>query len=178
MGKPIKHIPVKLIVGLIFGRPGAFELAKSILEKKFGKIDRATPLLDFTCTAYYEEEFGKNLKRKFLSFEKLVPPEGSYRIKLYSNKLEKKISEDRNRLINIDPGYVSLEKVILFTTKNRSHRVYLEKGIYADLELQFANKTFNPLGWTYPDYRMREYIEFFNEARGEYQNQLKHIRKE
>ncbi len=173
MGNPLKHIPVKLIVGFISSKPSQFISARHILEKKFGKIDKETPLLDFSHTHYYEREFGKNLKRKFLSFKNLIPLKENYGIKLYTNKIEEKLSENNARTINIDPGYISLAKLVLFTTKNRSHRIYIDKGIYGDLELHFIKKSFQPLQWTYPDYRTQGYIGFFNSIRAVYLNQIK-----
>lgn len=177
MGNPQKHIPVKLIVGLISSKPAQFAVAAHIFEKKFGKIDRETPFLDFSSTAYYNEELGNNLKRKFFSFEKLLPLKRSYKIKLYTNKIEERLSENKgagqNRTVNIDPGYITLANLVLFTTKNRSHRIYLENGIYADLELTFSRGAFRPLDWTYPDYRTNEYIDFFNTAREMYLGQIR-----
>ena len=175
MAKPLTHIPVKLIVGLISSKPSQFISVKSILEKKFGEVDKETPLLDFSHTGYYEEEFGKNLKRKFLSFKDLIPLKKNYAIKLYTIKIEKKLSENstRSRTINIDPGYISPSKLVLFTTKNRSHRIYVDKGIYGDLELMFIKKSFRPLEWTYPDYGTEEYIDFFNSVRAVYMSQIK-----
>ncbi|OGW75790.1 MAG: hypothetical protein A2Z72_05240 [Omnitrophica bacterium RBG_13_46_9] len=173
MGKPQKHIPVKLVVGLISGDPSNLTRAKTLLEKKFGRTDKETELLDFSCTHYYEEEFGKNLKRRFLSFKNLIVPEKNYGIKLYTNKLEKRLSRKGRRAVNIDPGYITLTGLVLFTTKPRGHRIYIGKGIYADLELNFAKKTFQPLEWTYPDYRTDEYIVFFNSVRTIYLSQVK-----
>ena len=174
MAKAITHIPVKLIVGFISSKPSQFALARRILEKKFGEVDKETPVLDFSHTSYYEEEFGKGLGRKFLSFKNLIPLKRNYAIKLYTNKIERKLSKNNaNRTINIDPGYISLAKLVLFTTKNRSHRIYVDKGIYGDLELLFIKKSFQPLEWTYPDYRTGEYIDFFNSVRATYLNQIK-----
>ena len=173
MGRPVRHIPVKLAVGLISRKPSQFTAATRILEKKFGKIDRETDLLDFSCTRYYQKEFGQNLKRKFLSFKNLIALKQDFGIKLYTNKIERRLSENSRRTINIDPGYVSLAKLILFTTKNRSHRIYADEGIYKDLELVFAKGTFRPLEWTYPDYRTKKYIAFFNSVRELYLSQVR-----
>ncbi|MGB2705651.1 MAG: DUF4416 family protein [Candidatus Omnitrophota bacterium] len=175
MGKALRHIPVKLVVGLISARPSRFTLVRHILEKKFGKIDNESGTFNFSCTPYYEKEFGQNLKRKFFSFKRPVRLRKNYRIKLYTNSVEKKLSEKNARTINIDPGYVSLTKLVLFTTKNRSHRIYIDEGIYADLELQFSNKSFRALPWTYPDYKTDAYIEFFNSVRSAYLEQVKKI---
>ena len=173
MGKPREHIPVKLIVGLIAGKPAYFADARHFLEKKYGMIDEETPPVDFSCTHYYEGELGGKLKRKFLSFAKLAGLNRGYEIKLYTNRIERLLSRGGRRPVNIDPGYVSLTKLVLFTTKNRSHRIYLGRGIYADRELAFAKNTFNPLEWTYPDYRTGDYIGFFNTVREKYLSQVK-----
>lgn len=172
MGKPRKSVPAKLIVGLISSDQSQFTAGKCILEKKFGVPDLQTPVLDFSCTAYYEEEFGGELKRKFFSFKDLISLEKNYKIKLHTNKIEEKLSKNGSRTVNLDPGYITLSNLVLFTTKNRSHRAYLGSGIYADLELTFTKKSFRPLEWTYPDYRSDEYVRFFNEVRETYHNQL------
>ncbi len=194
MGEPFLHIPVKLITGLLSPKLSGFTDARTYLEKKFGQIDNESRVFNFSCTSYYEKEFGGDLKRKFFSFKKLARLNGNYRVKLYTNSVEKKLAKkksatidsvDLNRIsggqygralpgrtVNIDPGYVSLSKMVLFTTKNRSHRIYIDGGIYADLEFQFVKKSFRALPWTYPDYRTREYIDFFNSVRKIYLGQV------
>jgi hypothetical protein len=57
------------------------------------------------------------------------------------------------------------------------HRVYLSKGIYADLTLIFQKGSFRPIKWTYPDYADPKIIEFFDGVREQYMNQLKEIRR-
>lgn len=173
MGKPLGHIPVKLIIGLLSNQNSRLGRVKRALEKKFGPIDRETELINFVYTRYYEKELGQNLKRKFLSFKKLIYLNKCYRIKLYTNKIEKAYSENNLRTVNIDPGYVSPAKLVLFTTKNQSDRIYLDKGIYADLELQFKKKSFQPVERTYYDYKSPEYIGFFNSVREAYMLQIK-----
>ena len=177
MGKPARHVPVKLIVGLIASQTSQFILVKNILKKRYGPIDNETGTIDFSCTDYYEEEMGKSLKRKFYSFEKTIPIENSHLIKLYTNKVEERFCFNHKRTVNIDPGYMTLANLILFTTKERSHRTYAGKGIYADLELQYRNRSFSPLEWTYPDYRTTEYIDFFNSVRTVYADQVREGQK-
>ncbi len=75
---------------------------------------------------------------------------------------------DGNRRINIDPGYINPERLILAKGKNFTHRVYLSKGIFADLTLIFQKGSFRPLEWTYPDYADPEIIGFFNDIRNKY----------
>jgi len=173
MGTVRTHIPVKLVVGLFSRVPAKFAITKNLLKKKFGAIDEETPFIDFDSTEYYNRELGSGLKRKFISFAKLITIENSHSLKLFSNKIEKRLAKGASRTINIDPGYLTLASLILLTTKNRSHRIYINSGIFADLELVFMGKTFRPLEWTYPDYKKREYIVFFNSVRQKYLSQVK-----
>ncbi len=167
MGKICRHEPVKLITGLI-GKESSFDKIKTKLSRKFGKIDFESKILDFTYTDYYNREMGLNLKRQFLSFERLISPDMLPDIKNYTNALESKfLSSNKKRSVNIDPGYLSLSKLVLATTKDHQHRIYLGKGIYAEVTLRYRNKTFCAWEWTYPDYRTKEYISIFNHLRKE-----------
>ncbi|MFH0772644.1 MAG: DUF4416 family protein [Candidatus Omnitrophota bacterium] len=176
MGAAKKHKPVKLIVGMISNDPELFFKTEKILERPFGPVDFRTSLLDFAFTDYYEPEMGKNLKRQFISFRRLVNPENLPQIKLYSGKLELKFSVSRkapSRRINIDPGYVTDAKFVLATTKDNQHRIYLGKGIFGEITLKFTDKTFLPWEWTYRDYQTKEYVDIFNEIRKIYMHSLK-----
>ncbi|MBI4846868.1 MAG: DUF4416 family protein [Candidatus Omnitrophica bacterium] len=167
MGSVVKHSPVKLIIGFI-GQEKLFTDAQKILSKKFGKIDYESAVLGFDFTDYYEKEMGRELKRKFLSFKRLIQPAALPLIKVFTNELEKKFfSENGKRALNIDPGYLSLSKLVLATTKDHQHRLYLDKGIFAEVTLRFRDKTFQKWDWTYPDYCTREYISIFNQIRND-----------
>jgi hypothetical protein len=169
MGFPTKPNPVKLFVGAIFQEETHFEKAYAALSKKFGPLDFKSALLDFNQTNYYEKEMGEGLKRQFFSFKRLVPPEKLVVIKLTTNALEKKLSfKNAKRTINLDPGYISLSKVVLATTKSFSHRIYIGRGIYEEITLIFQKGSFNPTIFTYPDFRTDEYIQIFNNLRQNY----------
>lgn len=173
MSTPTEHIPVKLVSGFIFNSAGNHESILKALVKKFGKIDAETDMLDFNATDYYKKEMGDVLKRKFVSFKKLVHLKNNYNIKLYTNRLEKVFLKDKRRSVNIDPGYVTLTNLVLFTAKPRSHRIYIDHGIYADIELEFREGSFRFLKNTYPDYKTDEYIAFFNMVRKKYFSEIK-----
>ncbi|MBU4561509.1 DUF4416 family protein [bacterium] len=173
MSKAKGHKPAKLIVGMFTNRLGLFEEALKVLEKKYGPVDYKSPLLPFDKTDYYKEEFGKDLKRKFYSFKKLIEAEDLPKVKIFANNLEKKLSEKGNRSINLDPGYLTPAKLVLATTKDYQHRIYYGKGIYGEVTLRYKKKSFIPWEWTYPDYRTEEYIEIFNHIRKIYMEQLK-----
>lgn len=165
--------PVNLITGFIFCNKDAYLKAKETLVRRFGDIDFESRDLDFNYTGYYQKELGKGLKRKFLSFKRLIPAQSLPKIKTITNKIESKLSENGLRLINIDPGYVDTAKLVLASTKNFRHRIYLDKGIYAEITLFFQNKSFRYWEWTFPDYRTLEYINIFNHIRKAYLGKIK-----
>lgn len=172
MGSIKRHPPVKLIVGFIFKESRIEAKAKGLLEKRFGRIDFESPAIDFRHTDYYEKEFGSGLKKEFISFKKLIAPDDLAEIKKITNRIEKKLSCRQSRLINIDPGYLNLSKLILATTKDYKHRVYLKGGIYAEVTLFYQNKAFTPWEWTYPDYKQVEYLAIFEQVRNIYKRQI------
>jgi hypothetical protein len=94
-------------------------------------------------------------------------------MKLTTNRVEEEYRQDGRRRINIDPGYISLERLILATGKNYTHRIYLSKGIYADLTLIFQKRSFRPLEWTFRDYATPEIIGFFNDLRKKYKEHIR-----
>ena len=164
--------PVKLIVGMIAPLEQLFEAARRELTGAYGPVDRVSPVWPFDFTAYYAQEFGENLLRQFLSFVELMDPARLAEIKLRTNALEQDHTSQGRRQINLDPGYVDLSKLVLATTKNHQHRIYVGQGIYAEVTLRYTHKSFRPWEWTYPDYRTDHYVQFFNEVRDTYLEQL------
>lgn len=171
MGKAKKHVPAKLIIGLIFKEQSILKKSKVVLKKAFGKIDFESPAFPFTYTRYYEAEMGGGLSRVFFSFSKLINPATLAKVKLFTNKLEDRFSQRGKRRVNIDPGYLDMAKLVLATTKDYMHRIYLGKGIFAEVTLRFDDKSFKPWEWTYPDYKTKEYIDIFNCIRSIYAQQ-------
>ncbi len=173
MGAKSKRETVKLLIGFIFSKEEVYFKTKRILEKKFGQLDFESTTLPFNHTQYYENEFGLNLKRKFLSFKRLILPENLTKIKIVTNKFERRLAIGNKRQINIDPGILCLSKLILATTKDYKHRIYLAKGIYAEVTLFYQDKNFRAWDWTYPDYKTPEYIQIFNTIRAIYSQQIR-----
>ena len=180
MGKIKYPELVKLIVGVIFSQKELFNKVKDELAEQYGEVDFESSLLPFNYTNYYQKEMGKVLWRKFISFKSLIDPEEIVSIKLFTNKLEEKylFPDSSKRRVNIDPGYLTLSKLILATTKNFAHRIYIGRGIYAEVTLRyFKDRGFQPWEWTYPDYRSREYLDIFNHLRDVYRRQLEKLKK-
>jgi hypothetical protein len=150
-----------------------FEIAEKILMRKFGPIDFSSPVFDFNHTNYYEKEFGANLKRRFISFKKLINAADLWKTKVITNKLEKRFSKDSKRQINLDPGYISQYNLILASTKNFSHRIYIKNGIHEEVTLIFIDKAFTALPWTYPDYQSKECVDVFIKMRDILNSQLR-----
>ena len=119
----------------------------------------------FPGEGYYAREMGPGLRRMFVGLEGLWDPGWLASLKLRSNALEGRWTREGRRRVNLDPGLVGLAHLVLATGKPAAHRVYLGRGIYAEVEYVFEGKTFRPLPWTYPDYREPEAILFFNGLR-------------
>jgi len=176
MSLPCEPDHVKLIASLFSPRKEFIDTAVRDLSGVFGLVDWNSPEIFFDRTRYYEREMGWPLHRRFISFEDLIPADSIAEIKLKTNEIERQYLRDGKREINIDPGYISPERLILATGKNYVHRVYLSGGIYADLTLVFKKGSFRELQWTYPDYRDPKIIEYFNGLREQYMKQLREIK--
>jgi len=173
MGKPQVPKPAKLVMSLISSEDELLMGAMEDLRSFFGEVDLISDLFPFDFTRYYDVEMGAPLFRRFIAFKELVPREALADIKMRTNGVEERYSRDGCRKVNIDPGVLSTENLVLATTKCCAHRPYLRDGIYADLTLIFQNRSFMPLEWTYPDYRQGEVIELMNGLRRSYLRQLK-----
>ncbi|MBN2009926.1 DUF4416 family protein [candidate division KSB1 bacterium] len=165
---------VKLFAGITFQDERTLANVQQLLEHRFGEIDMQSPIFDFTFTTYYAVEMGAALQKVFWSFSLLIPPEKLVDAKLFSNNIEARFAtHDGKRTINIDPGYLSNGNIVLATTKNFAHRVYLGKGIYGDMHMIFRHNQFHPLEWTYPDYSQPLAMDFFLKIREIYRTTSK-----
>ncbi len=173
MSRPYEPQKVKLICSLFSSENALVETTIRRLEEMYGKADWISDGLFFDRTRYYEKEMGWPLHRRFISFGPLIFPDRLVDVKIQTNEIEQQHTVEGNRKINIDPGYVSPERLVLATGKNFTHRIYLARGIYADLTLIFQKGSFRTLEWTFPDYADPEIIACFNQVRADYMKQLK-----
>jgi len=171
MGKIKTPIPVKLFVGMLSTEPSLFDVCADILCKEYGPLDHCSDILPWSDTEYYRQEMGNGIVRKFIFFERLMDAAELPNIKVITNNVEKDFStrspDGMRRRINIDPGYITEAKVVLATTKDFSHRIYIGEGIYAEVTLSYSarDRTFAPLDHTYPDFRTDAHRTLFNTAR-------------
>lgn len=175
MSHPKEPDPVLFFVAVITRELLLAEEIKKDLRSVLGKVILSSEPFNFSqFTTYYEKEMGGDLKKIFYFFEILKNPEFLVELKHICYKLELNHSlSSGNRQVNIDPGYLNLSKVVLATFKDFPHRIYLGKGVMAEVTLVFKNKTYTELSWTYPDYRQKMVIELFNKAREIYKQKLK-----
>ena len=170
MGRPRPAPPVKLICGLLSGDVDLLRRARQLLVRRFGPHDLESAIWPFDHTDYYAEEMGPGLQRQFISFERLIRPDLLAEIKHDTNALEEELSRQCMALgilrpVNLDPGYVDLSKLVLATTKDRSHRIYVGQRIFAEVTLHFVAGRWQTWPWTYPDYQRPEYHAFFTQVR-------------
>ena len=160
---------VKLICGMISSRPALFDEVLIPLSEAFGPVDLISEVMDFDLTDYYREQMGSDLFRRFVSFTEPVSPDVLVDAKLRTNAIEadfaRRASGGPKRPINLDPGYIEEAKLILASMKNFSHRIYLGRGVYAELTLMYRKGRWEPLNWTFPDYASSRYHAFLTEVR-------------
>jgi hypothetical protein len=171
-----QHVQVQLIVAAFSRHVYALEWARQHLEVRFGPVGLVSPDYHFSQTRYYEETMGANLVKRFYVFDRLVTPNCLPEIKLFTNRLEDELAASgahpEPRPLNLDPGTLELGKFMLATTKDQGHRIYLDRGIFAEVTLRFEAGEFVPWPWTYADYREDYVRTFLGEAREKYRKQL------
>ncbi len=173
MSKPTFPQKAKLFLGILFVDYSFLKKALGYLNRHFGAIDFATCPRIFSETSYYEDEMGSPIYRIYVTFHELIEPEDLVTIKLLTNEIEEKLSFEGKRRVNLDPGLLSEERLVLATGKNYTHRIYLGSGIYGDLTLIYKKGAYRPLEWTYPDYRDPLLIHFLGVLR----KKLKAVRR-
>ena len=169
MGTVTTPQPAALIAGICYADSIVYDKAMKRLAAVYGPLEIESPAFPFDMTDYYTGEMGAGLVKRFLCFSRPVPLESLPGIKILTNGVENdlaSVKDDRiARRINIDPGYVTLSKLVLATTKDYSHRIYIGEGIYAEVTLRFAGGAFTAHDTTYPDYQSPLAIDFFNTVR-------------
>jgi hypothetical protein len=176
MSQPQPPHLAKLVVGLFMRQRELITPVAGDLTASFGAIDMVSPWFDFTYTRYYAPEMGTPLFRRVLVFKELIRQRDLADIKQQTNDIEHRYGCDDRRGVNIDPGYLLRERFVLATGKNFAHRIYIGKGIYADLTLIYRKGAFEPLAWTYPDYADRPMRDYLEQVRRKYVEDLKALK--
>jgi len=147
-----------------------FDTAAERLADEFGPIDLTSDVMPFDLTHYYDEQMGSPLYRRFVSFREPFAPDHLADAKLTTQAVEADFATAAEpggpaRPINLDPGYVAPSKLVLASLKDFSHRVYLGRGVYAEITLMFRKGRWEALPWTFPDFASGRYDAFLTSAR-------------
>jgi hypothetical protein len=173
MSEPKAPHPAKLFVTVFLNDTSLFEEVAKSLSEKYGKIDILSQWAAFDNTSYYEKEMGRNLQRRVIIFKDLIRQSDIADIKHFAISIEKELSNGDDRNVNIDPGYLLMERFVLATCKNFAHKIYVGKGVYADLTLIYKDGRYNTLPWTFPNYKDEKMIDFISNVRKKYIIDLK-----
>jgi hypothetical protein len=173
MGTKTSFRNEKLIIPLLISEVVGASDVLDMLESYFGKVDHRSDELPFDYTDYYSEEMGPKLRRIICSFEKLVDPATLPDIKESTNRIEGEHLVRTQRRVNLDPGLITLERLVLASTKDNGRRIPLRDGIYAEITLVYHHGEYHATEWTYPDYRSDSYLREFEIIRTIYKQQLK-----
>lgn len=157
--------PAKYFVGILTSKTNLQEHVIHNLSDFLGTVDYISSWHNFDNTNYYAAEMGDGLKRCFVSFEKLLPPELIYKAKIWCNKVEDDFRENGKRKINLDPGYIDYYKVVLASGKYGGHKIAITKGCWADFVLMYSKGKWEALPWCFPDLATGTYDKDFIEIR-------------
>ena len=157
--------PVRLFTAIMYQEKMDGASLYNRLEKKFGGIHAIYGPCSFTWTDYYAAEMGDNLHKSYCCFDPLVGREILPAIKRWTNDLEQEYAHEGNRIVNIDPGYLSRDKLVLASTKDFYHRLYLGDGIYGEVTLHFRQGKYRYFSWTYPDFKEEKLQAFLMKER-------------
>lgn len=169
MGIERRPEPALLVMGVLSNSEEVFLQSESRTAAVFGPLYRKTAPISFErFTCYYENEMGPGLLRSYWVFAEQIARGNLVEAKLATNRIEKELSIEGKRTVNLDPGLLTPESLVMATTKPYSHRVYLSKGIYAELAIMFRRGGgIDALPWTYPDYRDPVTLDFLSSVRKE-----------
>jgi len=169
MGQANPASPVLLLLAAFSRHQDALAWTRTKTEATWGPIALASDAFDFRETNYYDTTMGVGLRKQFFAFERLIDPAQLVELKLQANDWEAEYAalakHDEQRPLNLDPGYITLAKLVLASTKDHAHRIYLGHGIYAEITLKFRDGAWQASDWTYPDYRRPDFQEFFSRCR-------------
>ena len=180
MGTIRQFTPVKLFIGVLVANSKFIPQVEERLAGAYGPVDHRSDVIPFDFTSYYEAEMGDLIDRVFFSFERLIEADQLPEIKRQTNQLEDELAPmlrttitSVKRPVNLDPGYIEQAKVILASTKNFYHRIYLGAGVFGEVTMHFKNNTYQFFPWTYPDYKSKDYQDFFLRMRHKFRSQLR-----
>lgn len=169
MGEPSRASPALLLLAAFSRHDAALAWAGHRASAAWGPVAVESPVFEFVQTDYYQATMGPDLRKRFFSFARAFNPADLAEVKLQTNQWEREYAGQAGhrelRPLNLDPGYLTLGKLVLASTKNHAHRIYLARGVYAEVTLFYRDGRWQAHPWTFPDYRRPEYAAFFSRCR-------------
>jgi hypothetical protein len=177
MGQIRARPPLVLPIFAAFAQSDALlDLLPQLLADHFGPVDLVSFRFEFFETDYYAASMGERLRKQFFTLCELRAADFLPDFKNRSNQIETLVCENHAgpsaRPLNLDPGYLDFGKLVLATTKDHAHRIYLGRGIFGEVTLAFRDQAWHPWPWTYPDYKREDVRQFFKMARERYREIL------
>lgn len=175
--KANEYLPVKLIIGVLFNDVQPFHEILKVLTAECGEVQQFSEFYPFNVTDYYSPEMGSTIRRAFVSMHHLIDPSDLANIKNKTNRLEDRWLTDGKRPVNLDPGYLDLDKFVLASAKYGRQKIAIGHGMYADPTIYYFSGKIHPFEWSFPDFQADRYYPFFEEVRHRYKTQLRTIKR-
>ena len=173
--------PFKLIVGILACDEAALAVSRGVLLDAYGEADLVSEVWPFDMTEYYESEAGPDMVRQFMAFETLIDPGRLAAIKHETNQMEQNLAASLDtpypRPVNFDPGIIEPSKLVLASTKNFAHRIYIGDHMYAEVTMTYNKGNWETFPFTFPDYKSGRYNAYLNEVRQTLVQQLRERKK-
>ncbi|MHC5082859.1 MAG: DUF4416 family protein [Planctomycetota bacterium] len=173
--------PVKLIVGILACDESALEVSRSVLVDAYGAADFISEVYPFDMTSYYVNEAGPDMVRQFMAFDELIDPGQLAAIKHQTNRMEQELAERMKtpypRPVNYDPGFIEPSKLVLASTKNFAHRIYIGDQMYAEVTMTYNKGKWESFPFTFPDFKSGRYDAFLSKVRDDVVVRQRQLRK-
>ncbi|MBD3421563.1 MAG: DUF4416 family protein [Chitinivibrionales bacterium] len=165
MGQTKRPSPGQLFMAVLYTATADIASVNDALIQAYGRAQFEHGPISFHFSDYYTQEMGTGLLKKYLLFDTYIDRESIAECKLKTNRMEESYRRQGRRTVNLDPGYLTLDKLVLATTKDFFHRIYLGTGIHAEVTLHYRRNKYRYFSWTYPDYREPQFLAFLKKAR-------------
>lgn len=166
------HSPTGALFVAAFSRyHSLLDQLPGLLARDFSPVVLVSERFAFEETAYYRRTMGDGLYKQLFACRDPIFADALPTLKRRAIALENTVAKTGHhevpRPLNLDPGFLDLGKVVLASTKDHAHRLYLGQGIFGEVTLHYERRArqWLPHPWTYPDYRRDDVRQFFLQLR-------------
>lgn len=159
--------PAAFVCAIMAAEADAMGEIVQALACEFGDVRLQGPSFAFDMTNYYQAEMGPDLIKTLVYLGPSVAPAQLAARKATTMAMERSRARQGRRTVNIDPGLVSPNSLVLATTKASGHRICIAPGLWAEVTLLFEKGQYRALPWTYRDYQRQDVGQFLLQVRGQ-----------